>query len=90
MDSVADKLKEKLQALSPIRLVVSDDSDRHIGHAGNPDGKGQTHFSIEIVSADFQGKSRVARHRMVMAVLEPLWGQTSLHAVTLKTLTPEE
>lgn len=90
MTSLADKLKEKLQALAPISLVVNDDSHQHIGHAGNPDGTGQTHFSIEIVSNAFRGKSRVERHRMVMAEIQPLWDGTSLHAVALKTLTPDE
>lgn len=91
MTSLADKLKEKLQAsLSPVRLVVNDDSAAHAGHAGNPDGAGQTHFSIEIVSDAFHGKSRVDRHRMVMAEIQSLWGETSLHALALKTLTPDE
>lgn len=90
MQSVADKLKEKLQVLAPVSLTVSDDSHNHVGHAGNPDGKGQTHFSIEIVSDAFSGKNRVERHRMVMDAIAPLWDVTSLHAVALKTLTPGE
>jgi len=88
MTTLADKLKEKLQVLSPVSVHVTDDSHHHIGHAGNPDGKGQTHFTIEIVSDAFRGKTRVEQHRMVMDVLQPLWAGTSLHAVVLKTLTP--
>ena len=90
MTTLADKLKEKLQSLEPVSLNVSDDSHHHIGHVGNPDGKGQTHFTIEIVSEAFRGKSRVERHRMVMAEIQGLWDATSLHAVVLKTLTPDE
>lgn len=90
MTSVQDKLKQKLLALSPTHLMVSDDSHHHAGHAGNPDGKGQTHFTVEIVSEAFRGKSRVQRHRMVMDLARPLWDETTLHALVLKTLTPDE
>ena len=90
MNSVQDKLKQKLAALNPTRLVISDESHKHAGHVGNPDGMGQTHFTAEIVSESFAGKSRVQRHRMVMDLVQPLWAETSLHALNLKTLTPDE
>jgi BolA family transcriptional regulator, general stress-responsive regulator len=90
MATVQDKLKEKLQVLAPTHLAVIDDSAQHAGHAGNPDGEGQTHFSIEIVSPAFAGKSRLERHRIVMDLLEPVWKDTSLHALTLVTRTPDE
>jgi len=90
MDTIADKIKQALQALPHTRLEVSDDSHHHIGHAGNPDGKGQTHFSVEIVSTSFEGLSRVARQRMVLDRVAPLWGNTSLHAFSIRALTPAE
>jgi BolA family transcriptional regulator, general stress-responsive regulator len=90
MDSVADKLKEKLQPLKAIRLEVIDDSDKHIGHAGNPDGKGETHFTLEIVSATFAGKSRLQRHRLVMDLVQQVWQDTTLHALSLRTFAPGE
>ncbi|MEW5726214.1 MAG: BolA family protein [Pseudomonadota bacterium] len=76
------------EGLRPIRLAVVDDSHRHAGHAGsNPEG--ESHFSIEIVSEAFAGKSRVERHRMVNALLsEELAGR--VHAMALKTLAPGE
>ena len=47
------------------------------------------HYELLVVSPDFAGKSLMERHRLVYAALaEPLKGP--LHAVTLKTLTPEE
>lgn len=88
MQSVADKLKEKLTPLSPLRLVVSDDSAQHAGHVGNPDGAGQTHFTIEIVAAAFVGKSRLERQRMVMDLVQPLWAETTLHALSIKAEPP--
>lgn len=76
------------EGLHPVRLAVVDDSNRHIGHAGyNPEG--ESHFSIEIVSDAFAGKSRVERHRMVNALLaEELAGR--VHAMALRTLAPGE
>lgn len=90
MQSVADKLKEKLQVLAPTHLAVIDDSQKHAGHAGNPDGKGQTHFTVEITSDAFAGKSRVERQRMVMDLVAPVWRETSLHALSLRTTAPGE
>src|SRR5512144_1936186 len=62
--------------------------DRHAGHAGaRPEG--ETHFRIEIVSASFQGLSRVERQRLVHRLLAAeLAGR--VHALSLATQTPEE
>ncbi|MGQ0675869.1 MAG: BolA family protein [Rhodospirillales bacterium] len=86
---MADRIAEKLtRALAPTRLRVHDDSARHRGHAGARAG-GESHFQVEIVSARFAGLSRVARQRLVYrAVAEELAG--GVHALELKTLTPEE
>jgi stress-induced morphogen len=47
------------------------------------------HYELLVVSDEFSAKSLVERHRLVYAALaEPLKGP--LHALTLKTLTPEE
>ena len=79
------KLTEKL---APVRLDVIDDSARHAGHAGaRPDG--ETHFRVTVVSESFRGLNRVARQRMVYAILaEELAG--GVHALSLSALTPEE
>lgn len=90
MTSVADKLKEKLQPLKAIRLEVTDESHKHIGHAGNPDGKGETHFTLEIVSGAFAGKSRLQRHRLVMDLVQPVWQDSTLHALSLRAFAPDE
>jgi BolA protein len=87
--TVASRIEEKLNgALAPVRIAVTDDSARHAGHAGAKPG-GETHFTVEIVSAQFAGKSRVMRHRMVYDLLA---GEIAggVHALALKTLTPEE
>jgi BolA protein len=88
MENVADKLKEKLAVLHPTVLKVTDDSALHAGHAGNPDGKGQTHFTVEITAGVFAGKSRLERQRLVMDLLQPLWAETTLHALSVKAAAP--
>lgn len=48
------------------------------------------HFEATIVSAQFAGKDRVQRQRMVNTVLRPYFDSGELHALSMKTLTPEE
>jgi BolA protein len=87
--TVGPAMKEKLAAaFSPVRLEVVDESHKHAGHAGaRPEG--ETHFRVEIVSAAFEGKSRLVRQRMVHEVLaQELAGP--VHALSLRTLTPAE
>jgi len=50
---------------------------------------GRDHFQLVVVSAAFEGKSAVERHRMVYATLGPAVGQ-EIHALALRTLTPAE
>ena len=75
-------------AFSPQHLDVENDSHLHAGHAGSP-GSGESHFSVHIVSAQFVGKSRVERHRLVNAALATeLTG--GVHALAIKALAPGE
>lgn len=86
---VARAIREKLTAaFSPSRLEVVDDSARHAGHAGARDG-GESHFNVVIVSAAFEGLSRVDRQRRVNAALrEELAGP--VHALSIRAETPDE
>ncbi|MDR3437010.1 BolA family protein [Telmatospirillum sp.] len=86
---VRNTIRTKLtEGLAPQHLDVEDQSQRHKGHAGaNPDG--ESHFHVEIVSAAFEGKSAIARQRMVYDLLaEEL--KTRVHALSLRLLTPGE
>jgi acid stress-induced BolA-like protein IbaG/YrbA len=47
------------------------------------------HFEALIVSAAFEGKSRVARHQLVYAALGDRMRE-EIHALSMQTLTPEE
>ena len=47
------------------------------------------HFFATIVSAEFEGKSRVARHQRVYQALGDRM-RAEIHALSMKTLTPTE
>ncbi|MGB0749518.1 MAG: BolA family protein [Magnetospiraceae bacterium] len=87
--SVAHAIETKLTAaLAPVRLEIEDDSARHAGHAGS-DARGESHFNVIIVSDAFAGRSRVERQRMVYGLLQEELADR-VHALSLKTLTPDE
>lgn len=52
-------------------------------------GADGVHFEATVVSSQFAGKLPLARHRLVYATLGELMGG-AIHALALKTLTPEE
>ncbi len=59
------------------------------GARAHVEGDDGVHFEALVVCADFQGKLPLARHRMVYATLGSLMGN-EIHALALKTVTPEE
>jgi len=74
--------------LAPSHLDVIDESHLHAGHSGaRPEG--ETHFRLDVVSAAFEGKSRVERHRLVNGLLAPAFAR-GLHALALRARTPAE
>lgn len=75
------------QAFVPQHLAVEDESARHAGHAGAATGGG--HFRVLIVSDSFRGQDPVARHSAVYAALGSAM-KSEIHALALRTLTPEE
>ncbi len=87
--SVRETIEEKLTAaLAPIHLDVEDDSESHRGHGGWREG-GETHFNVLVVADAFEGKSRVARQRLVLdALAEEMAG--AVHALSMRCQTPIE
>lgn len=85
MEQLADRMAERLRArLQPTRLEVIDESYQHAGHAGaNGTGFG-SHFRVRIASPLFEGKSRVARHRLVYDALQEFIDQ-GVHAIAIET-----
>ncbi|BDV38040.1 transcriptional regulator [Methylocystis bryophila] len=87
--AVKQLIEERLgQGLEPTRLLVTDDSGRHAGHAGHRPGA-ETHFRVEIVSSAFSGKSRLERHRLVNDLLKDAFA-AGMHALELKAKAPDE
>ena len=89
MGRVAQAIRDKLtMAFQPQQLDVVDDSAKHAGHAGAPEG-GESHFNVVIVADAFKGRSRIQRQRDVYTVLsEELAGP--VHALSLKAFAPGE
>jgi BolA protein len=89
MGQLASQIEEKLgAAFAPDHLEVVDESYLHAGHAGaRPEG--ETHFRVVIVTAGFEGVSRLERQRRVMDVLsDELSGP--VHALAIRARTPAE
>jgi BolA protein len=65
---------------------VQDDSHLHAGHAGAKEGR---HFTVRVTSHAFAGQSRVSRHRLVYAALQPLIAN-GIHALAIEARAPGE
>ncbi|HEX7380517.1 MAG TPA: BolA family protein [Nevskiaceae bacterium] len=85
--SAIHRLQQTLQAaLQPTQLRIEDDSAQHAGHAGAAHGG---HYRVFIVSEAFNGRSLIARHRMVYeAVREDL--KHGIHALSIVARSPAE
>jgi BolA protein len=76
------------RALRPLKLEIIDESSLHAGHAGAREG-GETHYRVEVVSAEFVDKSRVERQRLVNALLAEEFSG-GLHALSIKARASDE
>lgn len=83
-----EMLKRLNSALSPSSIELIDDSEAHRGHGGyNP--AGESHFTLWIESADFAGKNRVQRQRLVYSALGDLMHER-VHALSIRASAPGE
>jgi acid stress-induced BolA-like protein IbaG/YrbA len=48
------------------------------------------HFEVRVVAAAFEGKPLVERHQMIYAALGAAVDGRTIHALSLKTLTPAQ
>ena len=71
--------------LTPTQLEVIDESWQHAGHAGAGDTGLGTHFRVRIASPLFDGKPRVARHRLVYDALQEFIDR-GVHAIAIEVL----
>lgn len=80
-------IRQALEAqFLPCHLQIDDDSHWHKGHGGHG---GAGHFSVSLVSAAFEGKTKIERHQAVYAALSAMMG-ADIHALSIKARTPAE
>ncbi|MDR2186766.1 MAG: BolA family transcriptional regulator [Azonexus sp.] len=84
--STIEALRQRLASLQPARLNLTDESRRHVGHAGAGAGG---HFQVDIVAAVFYGKNALARHRLVYDAAGDLL-RHRIHALIINAHSPDE
>ncbi|KAH9300903.1 hypothetical protein KI387_012486, partial [Taxus chinensis] len=90
VNSRVDRIRQKLETeLEPMVLEIEDVSHQHAGHAAMQDQAKETHFNVKIVSAKFEGRTLVKRHRLVYELLQEEL-QSGLHALSIIAKTPFE
>jgi BolA protein len=87
MDTTA-LIRQRLAVLSPQGLEIFDDSHEHVGHAGARESGGG-HFQVFIVSESFEGRNKVARHRLIYQAVGDLM-PGKIHALAISAHTPAE
>jgi BolA protein len=87
MDDVGAIENRLREAFSPESLMLTDDTAAHAGHQGEARGRG--HYMLTIVSRRFNGRSLLARHRLVYEALGKMMGE-EIHSLRIEALTPEE
>ncbi|MBQ5938538.1 MULTISPECIES: BolA family transcriptional regulator [unclassified Massilia] len=84
-----ERLRERLQAeLKPSVLEITDDSHLHAGHAGA--ASGGSHYSVKIVSDQFEGRTLVMRHRLVYDAVHEMINKAEIHALAITATAPSE
>ncbi|NGZ84894.1 BolA family protein [Duganella aceris] len=87
-DSRMERMRARFEAaLTPVELVLEDDSAMHAGHAGAASGGG--HYNVRIVSLQFEGLKLVTRHRLVYDSVHDMMHK-EIHALAITALAPSE
>ncbi len=91
IESTKMKILKKLSAaLAPVHMEVENLSFQE----GYTDEMStdccDTHFNVNVVSEEFEGRSLLKRHRLVYAVLADELQTGGVHALSLVTKTPSE
>jgi stress-induced morphogen len=74
-----DEIKQTLSKALPVSVVETKDLTG-----------GGDHWQVIIVSSAFEGKGLVEQHRMVNEALKAELNDQRIHALALKTFTPEQ
>lgn len=86
-EGVIEQIRTRLSALDPVVIEVIDESAAHRGHPGAAAGGG--HYRLRMVSNQFTGRPKLARHRLVYDLLVDLM-QREIHALTMNLIAPGE
>lgn len=54
------------------------------------EGEDGHHFNATVVSPEFSGKNRIQKQQLVYATLNQYIQDGTLHAISIKTFTPDE
>jgi BolA protein len=88
MNTRLDQIRARLNAtFAPTLCHLDDESALHAGHAGAASGGG--HYRLQLVSNQFEGHSRINRHRLVYDCLRDMM-QVDIHAIAITALAPSE
>jgi acid stress-induced BolA-like protein IbaG/YrbA len=77
--------------------MVSPDQVEAMLKAALPDAQVQVqdltgtrdHYQVVVVSSEFEGKNTVKQHQMVYGALKEAMSSEAIHALTMKTYTPD-
>lgn len=78
--------------------MVSPEQVEAMIRAGLPDAQVQVqdltgtrdHYQVVVVSSEFAGKRLIQQHQLVYGTLQQAMSSEAIHALTMKTYTPEE
>ena len=78
--------------------MISPDQVESMIKAGLPEAEvqvqdltgGGDHYQVVVVSALFEGKGLVQRHQLVYGALQQAMTSEAIHALTMKTYTPQD
>lgn len=88
MTTREDMIRNRLiETFAPVECQLADESAMHAGHAGAASGGG--HYRLHLVSARFEGQSRLTRHRLVYDCLHDMM-HTAIHALAITATAPSE
>ena len=72
-----EKIKTLIETgLNPSTAIIEGDDGRH--------------FTATVISPAFSGKNRIQKQQLVYATLEKYITDGTIHAISIKTFTPEE
>jgi len=73
------------RALAPVHLQLENESSAHGGDAAS-----ESHFKLLVVSAAFDGKSLLDRHRLVNDAVKEGATNIPVHALSISAKTPAQ